>query len=306
MVLPARVIVKEVGPRDGLQNESSFLATDAKVEFVNRLSSCGFKFIEVTSFVAPKWIPQLADAEEILRRIDRRVGVEYSALVPNERGLERAFRANVDAVGVFISASESHNRKNMNKSIDETFAALKPVVYAANSLHKRVRGYVSTAFGCPYEGDISVEQVLKVMERLLEMGVDEISIGDTIGTAIPSHVILLTKEIAKRVSLDSISLHFHDTHGTAIANVYAGLLSGIWKFDGSIGGLGGCPYAPGASGNVATDDLLYFLHKLGIETGINEALLAETAKWFEDAIGKPLMSHSRAIARGQERIDACG
>lgn len=301
MGLPTRVTLYEVGPRDGLQNEAAFVPTDAKVEFVNRLSAAGFRHIEVTSFVAPKWIPQLADAAEVLSRIDRRPGVVYSALVPNEQGLERALASGVDQVNVFMSASETHNRKNINKSIAQTYPVLQPVIATAKQHGKPVRGYVSTVWGCPYEGRVRPEQVMDVVERLLELGVDEISLGDTIGVAAPPEVTSLLKALtAQGVPLARIALHFHDTRGTAVANVCAGLAAGVTTYDSSLGGLGGCPYAKGASGNVATDDLLYLFDRMGIETAIDIPAALETARWFESVIGKPLASHSRAVARGQE------
>jgi hydroxymethylglutaryl-CoA lyase len=223
--------------------------------------------------------------------------VEYSALVPNERGLERALSARADAVHVFMSASETHNRKNINKSIDETYPVLRPVIEGAHAHGLPVRGYVSTVFGCPYEGRVPVEQVLRVVDRLLELGVDEVSLGDTIGVAVPTQVTAVVEAVARYVPLDKVSLHFHDTRGMAAANVYAGWLAGIRRFDGSIGGLGGCPYAPGATGNVATDDLIYLFHGMGVETGVDVEKLMETAGWLEERLGKPLPSHARQVAR---------
>jgi hydroxymethylglutaryl-CoA lyase len=273
------------------------VSTDDKVELVNRLADAGLRSIEVSSFVHPKWIPQLADASEVFARIERRPGVEYSALVPNERGLERALEARVDAVHVFMSASETHNRKNINKSIDETYPVLRPVIEQARAQGLPVRAYVSTVFGCPYEGPVAVDQVLRVVHRLLELGADEISLGDTIGVAVPTQVTTMVEALSRRIPVERLSLHFHDTRGMAIANVYAGLLAGVQRFDGSIGGLGGCPYAPGASGNVATDDLVYLLHGMGIETGVNAERLGETAAWLEKVLDKPLPSHARSVAR---------
>ncbi|MBX6352172.1 MAG: hydroxymethylglutaryl-CoA lyase [Thermoflavifilum sp.] len=292
-----RVWLREVGPRDGLQNESVSVPTDVKVELVERLADAGLTSIEVSSFVHPKWIPQLADADEVFARIRRCPGVEYSALVPNERGLERALKARVDAVHVFMSASESHNRKNINKSIDETYPVLQPVIQQAHAAGLPVRAYVSTVFGCPYEGRVPIEQVLRVVDKLLELGADEVSLGDTIGVAVPTQVTAVVEAVARRAPLDRISLHFHDTRGMAAANVYAGWLAGIRHFDGSIGGLGGCPYAPGATGNVATDDLLYLFHGMGVETGVDADRLQETAAWLEEKLGKPLPSHARQVAR---------
>lgn len=297
MQLPGDVIIKEVGPRDGLQNESAFVATADKVALIERLADAGLRHIEVSSFVHPKWIPALADAADVFQAIHRRDGVTYSALVPNERGLERALSVGVDEVNVFMSASESHNQKNINKSIDDTFPVLKAVVDAAKQAGLLVRGYVSTVFGCPYEGDVAIDDVRKVSCRLLEMGVDELSLGDTIGVAVPTQVNEVIRSLETDIPKSRLALHFHDTRGTAIANIWAGLCCGIRTFDASVGGLGGCPYAPGASGNVATEDVFYLLSKLGIETGINEQRLMETVAWFETVIGRPLASHSRQVAK---------
>lgn len=292
-----RVWLREVGPRDGLQNELGVIGTEVKVELVDRLMETGIRSIEVSSFVHPKWIPQLADADEVFRRIRRKPGVELSALVPNERGLARAIAAKVDAVHVFMSASESHNQKNINKTIAETYPVLRPVIEGAKAAGLVVRGYVSTVFGCPYEGKVPVGQVLSVVERLFELGVDEVALGDTIGVAVPTQVTDVVREVARVAPLDRISLHFHDTRGMAVANVYAGWLAGIRRFDGSIGGLGGCPYAPGASGNVATEDLLYLFHGMGVETGVDADRWMETVAWLEEKLEKPLGSHARQVAR---------
>lgn len=305
MAMPTSVVVKEVGPRDGLQNESVFLPTAQKVSFINRLSAAGFQYIEVSSFVHPKWIPALADAVEVFQQIDRRPGVQYSALVPNERGMERAFEAKVDAVNVFMSASESHNRKNINKSVADTYEVLRPVVQAAKAAGLPVRGYVSTVFGCPYEGRVAIDQVVDVSRRLLDLGIDELSLGDTIGVAVPTQVEAVLSALRPVVPLSSIALHFHDTRGTAIANVVAGLQAGIRTFDGAIGGLGGCPYAPGASGNVATDDMLYLLHQMGIQTGIDEAMVHQITGWLEQAMHKAIPSHAHAVVRSQEGEMSC-
>lgn len=297
MSLPQSVVITEVGPRDGLQNESMFVPTATKVAWINQLSNAGFRHIEVSSFVHPKWIPQLADAVEVFSAIERKESVTYSALVPNERGLERAFQAGVDAVSIFMSASESHNQKNINKSIAETYPVLAPVVGKAKAAGLPVRGYVSTVFGCPYEGQVDEDQVLSVVRHLLDMGVDELSLGDTIGVAVPSQVTSLVEKLEKQIELYRIALHFHDTYGMAMANVWAGLTSGITRFDGSLGGLGGCPYAPGASGNVATDDLLYLFEKLGVDTGIDRMAAVRAADWLEKETGLHLPSHAMAVHR---------
>lgn len=294
-----RVTLVEVGPRDGLQNESRILSTEDKVELVNSLAEAGFQYIEVSSFVHPKWIPALADADEVFARIQRQPGVVYSALVPNERGLERALKTKVDMVNVFMSASESHNRANINKTMEETYSVLKPVVQGAKAAGLPVRGYVSTAFGCPYEGDVAISQVVTVSERLLSMGVDELSIGDTIGVAVPTQVTALVTALESITDVSKLALHFHDTRGTAMANIVAGLACGVTVYDASVGGLGGCPYAPGAAGNVATEDVLYLLDKMGIETGVERQAVDNVAEWLEGQLAKPLPSHARAVRRGE-------
>jgi hydroxymethylglutaryl-CoA lyase len=289
---PASVTIKEVGPRDGLQNEKTVIKTEDKIEWINRLSQTGLKHIEITSFVNPKWIPPLADALEVATGITRAEGVTYSALVPNMRGLEGALKANLDEVAVFMSATETHNLKNINKSISDTFPVLKEVVDEALKAGKIVRGYVSTVFGCPYEGTTDVKQVVYVAEKLLEMGIHELSLGDTIGVANPRQVQEVLEVLLKTIPADKLAMHFHDTRGTALANVVVSLQMGITTFDGALGGLGGCPYAPGASGNVATDDMLYMLHGMGIETGVDLGKMIDAAKYMETRIGRSLPSHS--------------
>ncbi|PDM40815.1 MULTISPECIES: hydroxymethylglutaryl-CoA lyase [Bacillaceae] len=287
---PKQVTIKEVGPRDGLQNEKTAISTEDKIAWINQLSKTGLTYIEITSFVHPKWIPQLSDALEVATRIERAPGVTYAALVPNQKGLEKALTAQVDEVAVFMSASETHNRKNINKSIEETFPVLEEVVRAAKQEGKTVRGYVSTVFGCPYEGNVSVEQVIRVSERLFDMGIDELSLGDTIGVATPKQVQELLEIVLKRFPKEKLAMHFHDTRGTALANILISLEMGITTFDSSLGGLGGCPYAPGASGNVATDDLVYMLHGMDIATGIDVGRLTEAALFIQEKIGRPLSS----------------
>ncbi|EZP76840.1 hydroxymethylglutaryl-CoA lyase [Parageobacillus genomosp. 1] len=287
---PTRVTIKEVGPRDGLQNEKVQIATEDKIAWINQLSKTGLTYIEVTSFVHPKWIPQLADALEVATRIERVPGVTYAALVPNQKGLEKALAAQIDEVCVFMSASETHNRKNINKSIAETFPVLEEVVKTAKQEGKTVRGYVSTVFGCPYEGSVSVEQVIRVSEQLFAMGIDELSLGDTIGVATPKQVQEVLEAVLQRFPKEKLAMHFHDTRGTALANILVSLEMGITTFDSSLGGLGGCPYAPGASGNVATDDLIYMLHGMDIATGIDVERLTEAALFIRDKIGRPLSS----------------
>lgn len=302
MQLPKAVTIKEVGPRDGLQNEQTVISVADKVEWINRLSNTGLSYIEITSFVNPKWIPALADCYEVATSIERKKGVTYAALVPNQKGLEKALAANVDEVSVFMSASETHNKKNINKSIDETFPILERVVSEGLQSGKSVRGYVSTVFGCPYEGAVDIDQVIRVSEKLFEMGITELSLGDTIGVANPRQVHYVLEELLKRYSANQLALHFHDTRGLAMANILAALEMGMTTFDSSLGGLGGCPYAPGASGNVATDDVLYMLSGMGIETNINEQKLLEAALFIESSLGKKLSSHSLLVQKSKLEI----
>lgn len=297
--LPNSVKIKEVGPRDGLQNEKQFMKTEDKIAWINRLSNTGLSYIEITSFVNPAWIPQLADALEVAKAIERKDGVTYAALVPNERGLQSALEANVDEVSVFMSSSETHNRKNINKSIEDTYPVLKPVIQDALIAGKTVRGYVSTVFGCPYEGNISTDAVIAVTDKLFELGVSEISLGDTIGVANPKQVETILLELTHRFPLEKLAMHFHNTRGTALANTLVALNLGFTSFDSSLGGLGGCPYAPGASGNLATDDLHYMLDKMGISTGIDRGLLIEAAQFIEAKLNKQLPSHSMQAERSR-------
>ncbi|WP_374963988.1 hydroxymethylglutaryl-CoA lyase [Lysinibacillus sp. RS5] len=299
MQLPKHVTLKEVGPRDGLQNEKTHMATADKVQLVDLLSQTGLNYIEVTSFVHPKWIPQLADAVEVLQAIKRQKDITYAALVPNMRGLERALQADVDEVSVFMSASESHNKNNINKTINETFPIVEEVVIGAKAAQKKVRGYISTVIGCPYEGYIQPEKVLRVTEKLLEMGIDEISLGDTIGVGVPTQVESLLAELLKRYPVENFAMHFHDTRGTALANIVKSLEMGITKFDSALGGLGGCPYAKGASGNVATEDLLYLLDEMGIKTGVELNKVLEATHFIEQKLGKAVASKQMAIARNE-------
>ncbi len=302
MKFPEAVTIKEVGPRDGLQNEKAFISTEDKIAWIDQLSLTGLTHIEITSFVNPKWIPALADGLEVAKGIQRVPGVCYSALVPNRKGLEKALDANVDEVAVFMSASETHNQKNINKSIDQTYPILKEIVEESLRAGKKVRGYVSTVFGCPYEGDVAVEQVVKVSEALFAMGIEELSLGDTIGVANPRQVQEVLRVLLKDFPGDKLAMHFHDTRGTAMANILASMDLGITIFDGALGGLGGCPYAPGASGNLATDDLLYMLDGMGIHTGVNREGLLQAAQFMEERIGRSLPSHSLQACKGNQVI----
>lgn len=292
--------IKEVGPRDGLQNEKQTISTEDKITWIDSLSKTGLSYIEVSSFVHPKWIPQLADASEVLGKIQREQGVTYAALVPNLRGLERALEANVDEVSIFMSASEAHNQNNINKSIEETYPILSEVVKEAKAAGKTVRGYLSTVIACPYEGPIAASQVRKVSERLFSMGIDELSLGDTIGVGVPNQVEHLLEELLPHFDANKLAMHFHDTRGTALANIVKSLEMGITIFDSALGGLGGCPYAKGASGNVATEDLLYMLHEMGIETGIDINAVMKSAQLIEKVRGKKLNSRQMDILNAEE------
>ena len=297
LTFPDSVQIYEVGPRDGLQNEPAPVPTDVKVEFVNRLTAAGLPYIEVSSFVHPRWIPQLADAEDVLTRISRAEGVRYAALVPNQRGLERAREVELADVAVFVSSSETHNQKNLNRSIDESLENIADVM-AGLPDGAWTRGYVSMVFGCPYEGEIPVGDVIRVATRLLELGVDQISLGDTVGYGSPRDVRDRMADIATAVPLDKVALHFHDTRGTALANIVAGLDAGVRIYDGAVGGLGGCPYAPGASGNVATEDLVQMLHAMGIETGVDLDALVDAAAFIETHLKKQLPGRYLRAVRG--------
>jgi len=286
--LPERVSIYEVAPRDGLQNETKMLSLDAKKQLIEALLSTGLKRIELTSFVSPRWIPTLADADELTQLMKPPPGVTFSALVPNAKGLERARAAGLAEIAVFMSASETHNRKNTNRSIDASLEAFQEVVPPALESGMRVRAYVSTVWGCPYEGDVDPKRALAITERLLELGCYQVSLGDTIGVGTPLQTERILDVFLNKIAPDNIALHFHDTRGTALANALAGLALGVHDFDASVGGLGGCPYAPGAAGNVATEDLVYMLHGMGIETGLDLDKLVEVGKLAEKIIGRPL------------------
>ncbi|HNB15050.1 MAG TPA: hydroxymethylglutaryl-CoA lyase [Candidatus Obscuribacter sp.] len=286
--LPGEITVFEVGPRDGLQNEAGQVETADKVALIEALAQSGLKHIEITSFVSPKWIPQLADGLAVARQLQLPADVQTSALVPNLKGYEGACAAGLKQINLFLSASESHSKKNINKSVAEALSTMKEVAAAALADGKRIRCYVSTVFACPYEGPVKPEQVVMVVEGLLQMGVHEISLGDTIGAANPRQVKEVLDRLSGVVPLPQLALHFHDTRGTALANVVAGIESGVTIFDSSLGGLGGCPYAPGASGNLATEDLVYMLEGMGIKTGVNLERLVDAGALAEKILGKKL------------------
>lgn len=294
--LPRHVTIVEVGPRDGLQNEHGVVASADKIAFINLLSAAGFPVIEATSFVSPKAIPQLSDAAEVMAGIERRPGTRYTALVPNRKGMERALAAGLREVAVFTGASETFVQHNINTSIAGSIANFRPVLDLAREHGVRVRGYISTAFGCPYEGRVAPDAVLRVANELIALGVDELSIGDTIGVATPNQVVEISDLLKSAIPVERLAMHFHDTRGTALANVLAALDRGISIFDSSSGGLGGCPYAPGASGNLASEDLLYMLDGMGIETGVNLAAVVEASHFLAGKRGLPPASRYYAAA----------
>lgn len=288
--LPSRVTVVEVGPRDGLQNEQAVIATPRKVAFVDHLTSAGHTCIEVTAFVSPKWVPQMGDASEVFAGIRQAPGVRYTALVPNRAGLDRALEAGVHEIAIFAAASDTFSRRNINQTIDESFITYRQVTDAALQAGLRVRAYLSTSFGCPYEGQIDSARVTELTERLIQLGAFEVAVSDTIGIAHPGQVAQVLDVLLRRVPTSQLALHFHDTRGTALANVLTGLRCGVSTFDSSAGGLGGCPYAPGAAGNLATEDLIYMLNGLGIDTGVSLEGVIKASISIEDAIGHPLPS----------------
>ncbi len=286
MNLPQRVRIVEVGPRDGLQNEKQIVSTDTKVELIARLGAAGLSAIEATSFVSPKWVPQMGDNAEVMARIARLPGVDYPVLTPNLKGFEAALAAGAKEVAVFGAASESFSQKNINCSIAESLDRFVPVVEAAKAAGVRVRGYVSCVLGCPYEGEVAPEAVAGVAATLFDMGCYEVSLGDTIGTGTPGKTRGMLDAVARRVPIDKLAGHYHDTYGQALVNIYASLQAGVATFDASVAGLGGCPYAAGASGNVATEDVVYMLDGLGVETGIRLEALVETSAWICERLGR--------------------
>ncbi|HEY8122731.1 MAG TPA: hydroxymethylglutaryl-CoA lyase [Myxococcota bacterium] len=295
--------IHEVGARDGLQNEAEIVPTALKLALLAKLADAGLRSIEATSFVSPQWIPQLADADELAAQLVRRPGVAYSALVPNLAGYERFAKTGIEVVAFFASASESHNKSNVNRSIAEHLDRFKPVVERVKADGKRLRCYLSTVCGCPFEGDVPVAQVMRVMRQLIALGADEVSLGDTIGVGVPRQVRELVRALGGEIALDRVSLHFHDTYGRALANVEAGYEEGVRAFDSSLGGLGGCPYAPGASGNVATEDVVDLFERSGIGTGIDLDALVDVTAWVErEVLQRALPGRVyRAVLGGRKR-----
>jgi hydroxymethylglutaryl-CoA lyase len=278
--------IVEVGPRDGLQNEAGFVATADKIALIDRLSACGLRTVEATSFVSPKWVPQLADAAEVFAGIAKKPGVAYPVLVPNEQGYERARAVGAIEVAVFTAASEAFNRKNINASIDESLERFAPVLARAAADGVRVRGYVSTVLGCPYQGDVPVNDVVRVARRLFEAGCYEISLGDTIGVGTPAKARAMLQAAAGEVPMPALAVHFHDTYGQALANILACVEAGVRVADAAVSGTGGCPYAKGASGNVATEDVAYLLEGLGLRTGVDLDALVATGQWLSGVLGR--------------------
>ena len=300
MKLPSKVKIVEMGPRDGLQNESRIVPISTKIELINRLTNNGFEFIEAGSFVSPKWVPQMADTAAVMNKIARGPNTIYSVLVPNMTGFQAAVKANASEVAIFGAASETFSKKNINCSIQESLSRFKPVCEAATEQGIPVRGYVSTVLDCPYEGEISPANTARVAELLYQMGCDEISLGDTIGRGTPRRAQNMIDAVAQSVPIEKIALHFHDTFGQALANILACMELGVSIIDSSVAGLGGCPYAQGASGNVATEDVLYMLHGLEIDTGINLGEVLETVEFISHALGKvPVSKVANAFINGK-------
>jgi isopropylmalate/homocitrate/citramalate synthase len=290
MKVPDRVTVVEVGPRDGLQNEAQRVEAADKIAFVDALSAAGLPVIEVAAFVSPRWVPQMGDAADVLAGIARRPGTRYTSLVPNAAGLQRAKAAGLAEIAIFAAASETFSRKNINQAIDASLETYRDVAARARGLGMRVRAYLSTSFGCPFEGDVRPARVAEIAAALVDLGAFEVAVSDTIGIAHPGQVRTVVETVAGRVPLERIALHFHDTRGMALANVLAGLELGVRTFDASAGGLGGCPYAPGATGNLATEDLIYLLDGLDVATGVSLPALLDASRFIEAKIGHPLPS----------------
>lgn len=288
--LPHQVKLVEVGPRDGLQNEKGLISLETKLKMIDMLADAGMKIIEAGAFVSPKWVPQMADTPDLYQQLNRREGCHYPALVPNEKGMQAAITAKVDEIAVFAAASESFSKKNINCSIAESLQRFEPVIQQAKQLNIKVRGYVSCVVGCPYEGHIAPEAVAKVANDLYNMGCYEISLGDTIGVGTPEKIKTMLSHVKQDIPLSALAGHYHDTYGQALANIYASLQEGIHIFDVSVSGLGGCPYAKGASGNVATEDVLYLLEGLNIKTGVDLAKIIETSWFISKALSRPVGS----------------
>jgi len=296
MALPGKVRLVEVGPRDGLQNEKAMVPTDVKVALIDLLTDAGFAAIEATSFVSPKWVPQMADATEVMARIRRKPGVRYPVLTPNMKGFEAALAAKADEVAVFVAATESFSQKNINCSIAESLDRVRPLFGAAKDHEVRVRGYISCVLGCPYEGRVDPRRVADVADALYRMGAYEVSLGDTIGTGTAGETAALLRTCAERVPVAALAGHFHDTYGQALTNVYAALEAGVATFDCAVAGLGGCPYAKGATGNVASEDVLYLLQGLSIDTGVDMTRLRRAGQYISDFLQRPPVSRvARAL-----------
>lgn len=298
--IPEHIRIMEVGPRDGLQNEATIVDTASKIDFIEGLVSSGVSRVEITAFVSPKWIPPLADQMEVAKGIRRKAGATYASLVPNMRGYENARLANVDEVSFVLAASETHNRKNINATTTEAYSRYAEIAARAIEDGVRFRGYVSCAFGCPYEGTVPVAQVVKWAKAFDDLGAYEISIGDTIGVGNPKQTVEIINALTQEIPIQKIALHLHDTRGSALANIFAALCLGVAAFDSSAGGLGGCPYAPGASGNVSTEDLVYMLHSMGAMTGIDLEALCRVSLKMEKTLGRKLSSKYLASVRGSK------
>ncbi|MBL4823214.1 MAG: hydroxymethylglutaryl-CoA lyase [Colwellia sp.] len=299
--LPQHIKIVEVGARDGLQNEATPVSASDKIQLIEKLAEAGIRYIESGSFVSPKWVPQMATSTEVFEKLNRNKNVTYAALTPNMRGFEAALAVNADEVAIFGAASQSFSQKNINCSIEESLERFMPIMQAAKQANIKVRGYVSCVLGCPYEGDIDPEQVAKVAEKLFAMGCYEISLGDTVGVGTPASVTKMIQAVSARVPIDKLAVHFHDTYGQALTNIYAALQLGVAVVDSAIAGLGGCPYAKGASGNVATEDVVYMLNGLGITTGIDFQKLLQAGWFISDKLGKtPISKVSNAYLAQQQ------
>ncbi len=297
MDLPENVKIIEVGPRDGLQNEPVAVTTKVKIELIDRLSDTGIRAIEATAFVSPRWVPQMADNAEVISGINKKAGVSYPVLVPNMRGFEAALAAGCDEVAVFASASESFSKRNINCTIDESLDRFAPVIEAAGAKGVKVRGYISCVLGCPFEGEVKPETVARIAQRLAALGCYEVSLGDTIGVGTPAATQAMIDAVSAKVPVDRLAGHFHDTYGQALANILAAMQRKVAVFDSSVAGLGGCPYAPGATGNVATEDVLYMLNGLGVDTGVDLDAVIDTGVFISEALGRAVASKAARALR---------